>query len=142
MPDRDWQAETARLQDRDRKSRAILGVSPTAGRTQIRRAFRRASLTHHPDANPQDDGAAARFHLVCCAYKFLTEGEACAALDELECPPPPPTGGKYRLDNPWGYWCWWREKFFSQDSKEKGHADLRIPLQEMRARHRVSGKGR
>jgi len=22
------------------------------------------------------------------------------------------TEGNYRLDNPWGYWCWWREKYF------------------------------
>jgi len=128
------------MQERDRKSRAILGVPETAGQTEICRAFRRASLVHHPDANPQDDSAAARFHLVCCACKFLTEGEASAALDDLECSASPHTDGKYRLDNPWGYWCWWREKFFSQNSKERSHADLRIPLQEMRARHRVPGK--
>ncbi len=124
MPDRDWQAEIARLQDRDRKSRAILGVSQAAGRAEIRRAFRRASLVHHPDADPRNDGAAARFHLVCCAYKFLTEGEASAALDDVESPEPPHTDGKYRLDNPWGYWCWWRERYFDQDSKERGHADV------------------
>jgi len=114
MPDRDWQVEIALLQERDRKSRAILGVLEAADRAEIRRAFRRASLAHHPDANPQDASAAARFHLVCCAYKFLTEGEACPALDDLECPPSPYMDGKYRLDNPWGYWCWWRDKYFGE----------------------------
>ena len=128
------------MQERDPKSRAILGVPETAGQTEICRAFRRASLMHHPDTNRQDNAAAARFHLVCCAYEFLTEGEASAALDDLECPAGPQTPGEYRLDNAWGYLCWWREKCFSEHSKERNHADLRIPLQEMWARHRVPGK--
>jgi len=114
MPDRHWQTEIVRMQDCDWKSRAILGVSETAGRRQIRRAFRRASLAHHPDVNGGDGDAARRFHLVCCAYKFLTEGEACASLDELDEPSRPHTDGKYRLDNPWGYWCWWRENHFGE----------------------------
>jgi len=112
VPDRNWQTEIALLRQRDRKSRAILGVSETADRMEIRRAFRRAGLVHHPDANPGDESSAARFHLVCCAYKFLTEGKACAALDDLDYPASVHTDGKYRLDNPWGYWCWWREKYF------------------------------
>lgn len=112
MPDADWQAETARMQQRDRKARALLGVSQTAGREAIRRAFRRVSLQCHPDVRAPDGEAPRRFHLVRCAYKFLTEGEACAALDELDEPPAPQTQGKYRLDNFWGYWCWWRETFF------------------------------
>ncbi len=29
------------------------------------------------------------------------------------------TDGKYRLDNPWGYWCWWREKYFNQTNQER-----------------------
>jgi len=112
MPDRDWQAEIVLLQDRDRKARAILGVSQTAERAEIRRAFRRASLEHHPDVSGGDKDASRRFHLACCAYKFLTEGEPCAALDELDAPPAAMPDGKYRLDNRWGYWCWWRDKFF------------------------------
>ena len=112
MPDRDWQADIALLQEREHKARAILGVPESAGQQEIRWAFRRASLAHHPDVNGGDEECSRRFHLACCAYKFLTEGEACAALDELEEPRVPMTDGKYRLDNPWGYWCWWRESFF------------------------------
>ena len=112
MRDRDWQAEIAVARERDRKSRAVLGVSETADRAEIRRAFRRASLVHHPDVNEGDGQASRRFHLLRCAYKFLTEGEPCAALDEVDEPSRPHTGDKYRRDNPWGYWCWWRETFF------------------------------
>ena len=116
MWNRDWQAEISCLQQRQRKARAILGVSETAGRTEIRRAFRQASLAHHPDMNRGDRSGAYRFHLVCCAYKFLTEGEACAALDNLETPGATLTDGKYQPDNPWGYWCWWRETFFGNST--------------------------
>lgn len=102
------------MQNRDRKARGILGVLETADRTEIRRAFRRASLALHPDVNGGAADSSRRFHLACCAYKWLTEGEACAALDELECPAAPCTDGKYRLDNPWGYWCWWRDTYFGR----------------------------
>ena len=115
MPDRDWQAEIALLQERDRKSRAVLGVSDIADKDEVRRAFRRASLVHHPDVNGGDGDASRRFHLAHCAYKFLIEGEACAALDELG-NPPPHRDGKYRLDNPWGYWCWWRDNYFGDST--------------------------
>jgi len=124
VPDRNWQAETALLQERDRKSRAVLGVSETADTAEIRRAFRRASLAHHPDVNGGDGDASTRFHLACCAYRFLAEGEACAALDKLEIPPPPRMSGTYRLDNPWGYWCWWRENYFGELIEDASNASL------------------
>ena len=112
MQDRDWQAEIALLQERDKKAYAILGISETAGREQIKRAFRRACLACHPDKNPGDDQAKQRFHLICCAYKFLTEGDVCPQLDEAELPAEEFTAGRYHLDNPWGYFCWWRENYF------------------------------
>jgi len=112
MRDRDWQADVALVQERQRKARAILGVSDAADNAMVHRAFHRASLEHHPDVNRGDGDSSRRFQLICCAYKFLTEGEACPALDELDTPPVSMTVGRYRLDNPWGYWCWWRESFF------------------------------
>jgi len=124
MRERDWQADVARLERLDRKARFVLGVSATADRAEIRRAFRTASLAHHPDANAGTTEAAWRFHLVCCAYKFLLEGESCATLDALEEPKRRPANGKYHLDNAWGYWCWWREAYFDLPLKETTHADL------------------
>lgn len=117
MPKNDWQDEISLAQERDRKARAILGVSDTADDGEIRTAFRQACTEHHPDANPDEKEASRRFHLICCAYKCLTEGETCPDLDALEKPPPPPTTETYNRENPWGYWCWWREIFFDSDTK-------------------------
>ena len=112
MQDRDWQAEIALLQEREKKAYAILGIPKTSSRGQIKRAFRRGCLTCHPDRNPEDAQAKQRFHLICCAYKLLTEGYVCPELDKAGLPPEELTAGKYHLDNPWGYFAWWRENFF------------------------------
>jgi len=112
VPEKDWQNDVRLGLRRQRKARAVLGLPETAGVAEVRRAFRRGSLATHPDAHPGDPEARRRFHLICAAYKCLTEGELCAAMDELEAPPAAPGGDRYRLDNPWGYWCWWRDKYF------------------------------
>jgi DnaJ-class molecular chaperone len=114
MAERDWQAEIAALQERDRKARRLLGVSETADAQAIRQAFRQASLAHHPDRNDGDPSADRRFHLVCSAYKFLTEGEACDALDAFDPDAADASAGEQEGtgDNPWGYWCWWRKNYF------------------------------
>ena len=112
MQDKDWQAEIALLAEREAKAYAILDIPATSSRKQIKRAFRRACLANHPDKKPQDQDAQRRFHLTCCAYKLLTEGYVCPELDEAESPFRQFTAGKYRLDNLWGHFCWWREKFF------------------------------
>lgn len=107
-------ADLERLQACERKARAVLGVSGDAPAEDIRRAFLRAAKAYHPDRNGGDVRAATLFQLAHCAYKFLTEGEVCPALESLDEPPPMPAQGKYRLDNPWGYWCWWRESYFKE----------------------------
>jgi hypothetical protein len=118
VPEKDWQGEIRLLRERRRKARAILGVPDTTDRAGIRRAFRRASLASHPDVDSTSREAGRRFHLVCCAYKCLTEGQSCEALDEIELVHEAPGDSKYHLDNPWGYWCWWRDKYFDHHDVE------------------------
>ena len=115
MPDRDWQAEIALLQQRDRKAREILGVCELDSVEKIKRAWRNLSLKHHPDNNGGSLESHRKFILVNCAYMFLADGKGCEELDAERLSDEDLTDGKYRLDNPWGYFAWWREKYFGQE---------------------------
>ena len=114
MQDKDWQADLRLLQRRERKARQILGVSDSDGIERIKHAWRKLSLEHHPDNNAGSLESHRRFILVNCAYMFLTEGKGCEELDAEHLPDKELTDGKFRLDNPWGYFAWWQEKYFGQ----------------------------
>lgn len=60
---------------------AILGVSPDASPEDIKRAFRRLARETHPDANPDDPSAEARFREVAEAYEVLSDPERRRAYD-------------------------------------------------------------
>lgn len=49
----------------------LLNVPSTATPEEIKRAFRRLSLEHHPDRNPEDPAAVDRFRRIRDAYEFL-----------------------------------------------------------------------
>jgi len=115
MKDEDARTEAGLLRERERKARAILGVDAAAGAEDIRRAFRQLSLACHPDTNPSDEDAARRFRLVCCAYRFLVEGDMCPELEHEDAPSGAEPEAAKRLNNDWVYWCWWRERFFEED---------------------------
>lgn len=51
----------------------ILDVTPQAGNSQIKRAYRKLSLVYHPDKNPDDPLAASRFIQITKAYQALTD---------------------------------------------------------------------
>ena len=48
-----------------------LGLDESATADDIRRAYRRLAAEHHPDRNPGDESAAARFQRVRQAYEML-----------------------------------------------------------------------
>ena len=52
---------------------ATLGLERGASETDIRRAFRRLALLHHPDRNNGDSFAADRFRALVDAYEALTD---------------------------------------------------------------------
>jgi DnaJ-class molecular chaperone len=112
MQDRNWQADMRSLREREKKAPEILGVSEAAGRGEIKAAWRRKSLSHHPDRNDGSVESHRRFILINSAYRCLTQGEGCEALDSESPAGKGPTQGKYRLDNPWGYFVWWRDNYF------------------------------
>lgn len=61
----------------------ILGVSRTATAEQIKKAYRRLAMKHHPDRNKDDDDASAKFKEVREAYGVLNNSDKRAAYDQF-----------------------------------------------------------
>ena len=100
----------------------VLGVSEGADKGDLKKAYRKASMKYHPDHNQDDANAAKRFVLVKCAYELLTEDKPCPQLlEEINTWDGVPEDGKYKLDNPWGYFLWWREKFFGSEKEKRSN---------------------
>ncbi|HEX9557223.1 MAG TPA: molecular chaperone DnaJ [Reyranella sp.] len=59
----------------------LLGVSRTAGAEDIKKAFRKLAMQHHPDRNPGDKGSEKKFKDLTHAYDILKDPEKRAAYD-------------------------------------------------------------
>ena len=62
---------------------ATLGVSKTASEKEIKQAFRKLARKHHPDVNPGDKVAEAKFKEINEAYEVLGDPEKRKKYDEL-----------------------------------------------------------
>ena len=62
---------------------AVLGVSKTASDKDIKQAFRRLARKYHPDVNPGDKAAEAKFKEVNEANEVLSDKEKRRKYDEL-----------------------------------------------------------
>lgn len=62
---------------------ATLGVSKTATEKEIKQAFRKLARLHHPDVNPGDKAAEARFKEINEAHEVLSHPENRRKYDEL-----------------------------------------------------------
>jgi hypothetical protein len=96
----------------------ILEVAEDVSLTDLKKAYRRASLKYHPDHNQDDSDANKKFILVKCAYELLARDKPCTELlEQISDWPSVPDDDKYNLDSQWGHFLWWRDKFFGSQKK-------------------------
>ena len=62
---------------------AVLGVAKTATDEEVKRAYRKLARQHHPDLNPGDKGAEAKFKEINEANEVLGDPEKRRRYDEL-----------------------------------------------------------
>src|SRR5688572_6427547 len=61
----------------------ILGVSRTAQPDEIKAAYRREAIKHHPDKNPGNKQAEERFKELNEAYSILSDGDKRRTYDQF-----------------------------------------------------------
>lgn len=61
----------------------ILGVSQQASEADIKKAYRQLARQYHPDQNPDDPEAEARFKEIANAYEVLGDGDRRARYDRF-----------------------------------------------------------
>src|SRR4051812_38588138 len=61
----------------------ILSVSRTATEVEIKAAYRKLAIQHHPDKNPDDAGAEEKFKEAAEAYSVLSDAQKRAAYDRF-----------------------------------------------------------
>jgi molecular chaperone DnaJ len=61
----------------------VLGVSRSASADEIKKAYRRLAMKHHPDRNKDDSGSEGKFKEVKEAYEVLRDSDKRAAYDRF-----------------------------------------------------------
>src|ERR1700692_3349053 len=62
---------------------STLGVTKSSTEKEIKQAYRKLARKHHPDVNPGDNAAEARFKEINEAYEVLGDAEKRKKYDEL-----------------------------------------------------------
>ena len=61
----------------------LLGVNRSAGEDEIKKAYRKLALQHHPDRNPDDKQAEEKFKEVSEAYSVLSDPQKRSQYDQF-----------------------------------------------------------
>ncbi len=60
----------------------VLGVSKSASKSEIKKAYRKMAIKYHPDKNPDDKAAEEKFKLAAEAYEILSDDNKKARYDQ------------------------------------------------------------
>lgn len=79
----------------------ILGIKRSAKPRDIKKAFKKMSIKHHPDKNPGDENALKKYQDVSAAYEVLNDSEKRRRYDKCgeKCVNEEQGGGGW---DPWG----------------------------------------
>jgi curved DNA-binding protein CbpA len=111
-----FMARISRDLEARRAARKILQVREDTSKEELKKAYRRAAIKYHPDHNKDDPEANKKFTVLTCAYELLANDKPCdKLLEEINSWPGVTKDEKYNLENPWGHFLWWREKFFASE---------------------------
>lgn len=130
------------MRSKRRSHYEILGVNRTADEEEIKRAFRRRALRVHPDRNPGDPRAAAKFNRVNEAYEVLSDPDRRRAYDitlalseeigprpspyASPAPPPsPPPATAHRRNSEYQQWVEEREQRARREAAAAGAGQSR-----------------
>src|SRR6187551_3141178 len=61
----------------------VLGVTRTSTEVELKAAYRKLAMQHHPDRNPGDKDCESRFKEINEAYDVLKDGDKRAAYDRF-----------------------------------------------------------
>src|ERR1700753_2513267 len=61
----------------------VLGVSKSANGDELKKAYRKLAMKHHPDRNPGDKSAEQKFKEISEAYDILKDDQKRAAYDRF-----------------------------------------------------------
>ncbi|KAB2868025.1 MAG: DnaJ domain-containing protein, partial [Bacteroidales bacterium] len=76
----------------------ILGVSKSASKEEIKKAYRQKAIQYHPDKNPGDKEAEDKFKEAAEAYEVLSDDNKRARYDQFGHAGMGSSGGGYSHD--------------------------------------------
>ena len=61
----------------------VLGVDRNAKEDELKKAYRKLAMKHHPDRNPDDSSASEKFKEATEAYEILSDSSKRSAYDQF-----------------------------------------------------------